>query len=203
MKNFSLKMESMGIDRAVMQKCIMEGVQDDLREMKPLAQLSADIPRDAYYSQGAIVSSHADPMVAIQDFVGPLEAAGATPTQMEVLTTVATQRVYGMILPSLNWDKSPMIPSTSPHGGEAKFEAFWEAHDKSVRLYITRRQDVCAGLATRLTEADVDCHYEMMSDPSSPIVKSLSINLCLRINRAGGIQVIGDPAYAYNPRVPE
>lgn len=202
-KNFSLKMERMGINKALMWECIMNGVKEDMKTMQPLAQLAADMPRDSYYSEGVLVPDHADPMAAIHDFVGPLEAAGATPAQIEVLTTVATQRTYGMILPALTWEKSPMIPSTSPHGGESRFEAFWEPHNNSVMLYITRRLDVCAGLGFRLTEEDVDCHYEMMQDPSSPIVKSLQVNIELRINRHGGVQVMGTPYYTYNPRVPD
>lgn len=200
--NFSLKMDHMEVNKTLMHQCIMEGVAEDLRTTQPLFQLLADIKRDDYYCDGVLVSIRDNPMDSIDDFVSPLKNAGATPEQIEVLTTVATQRVYGMILPSLTWDKSPMIPSTSPHGGESKFEASFEGHDNSVRLYITRRLDVCAGLPTRLTEADVDCHYEMMQDDSSPIVKSLETKIALRINRAGGIQIIGDPTYTYNPNVP-
>lgn len=202
-KNFSLKMERMAIDKGLMWECITNGVQEDLEALEPCAQLQADIVRDDYYVEGQLISIPSNPLYAVAAFAAPLEQAGATDVQLDVLATVATQRVYGMILPALTWDKSPMIPSTSTVGGESKYEVFWEAHDKSVRLYITRRLDVCSGLATRLTEADVDCHYEMMQDPGTPIVKSLEIKIALKINKSGGIQIMGDPSYTYNPNIPE
>lgn len=206
-ENFKLDRCKMDIDREAMVELLNAGVAKDIEEMEPLHQLAADLPRDAYYFDTVPVNAGSNPTNAAKNLVRALKFNGASDAQIDALTTVATQRMYGMILGALSWTRNgehvAMIPSTSSHGGMSRFDIFFNAIDMTITVHHSRKQDICAGLGGLISDYDVENHFEAMQEEFSASVKSTETEFNLRILPNGSIDVIGTPIYAYNPEVPK